>query len=351
MQAAADIYARIMFPGAIKGGDPTLSDLQKQMLDATPDCIKVISVDGKLLMMNRAGCRALGVPEDSSFGMPWLPLLPPDVFADGTDALLKAASGKIARFPGKSISPQGTAHWDNLLTPLIDGSGQVLSILCVSRDVTKTVVLERKLTEAVDREKLLAREMNHRIKNLFSVVMGLVSISKREAAASNAPERAIEVFADKLLSVSRAFDAVFVSEQRGGSDVDHIDASAIVSSVLHPYGDRCTIIGSAAFLRRDALTTFALFLHELATNSFKYGALSTKAGNVTVRWTAADNILDLQWIETGGPEIQSPPVRLGFGTEMIDRIVRSGDGTIDRIWRTDGLVVELRFPCLPAREA
>jgi PAS domain-containing protein len=83
MEGAAGIYTRVIFPDAVSQGDPQLSDLQRAMLDETPDCIKVVSPDGRLLTMNRAGCAALGVPRDSPFGMPWLPLLPQDVHAPG----------------------------------------------------------------------------------------------------------------------------------------------------------------------------------------------------------------------------------------------------------------------------
>jgi PAS domain-containing protein len=107
MERATGIYARVIFPDAFSKTDPHLSDLQKAMLDARPDCIKVLSVDGKLLTMNRAGCLALNVPEESKFGMPWLPLLPEDVRQLGMEALQKAAQGHSARFPGRSESPAG----------------------------------------------------------------------------------------------------------------------------------------------------------------------------------------------------------------------------------------------------
>lgn len=272
--------------------------MQKAMLDATPDCIKVVSVDGKLLMMNRAGCLALNVPEESEFGMPWLPLLPQDVHTAGEEALRKAAAGRTARFLGKSVSPTGTIYWDNLLTPLVDGGGQILSILCVSRDVTEKTLLERQLEEAVDREQLLAREMRHRIKNLFSVVSGLISISTREASSTDSPEAAIEILRDKLGALSRASDAVFAQESGRGGNADPVDLGTVVSSVMQPYGDHCTVSGATVSIRRDAMTTFALFLHELATNSVKYGALGKNDGNVAIRWTAGDYTLDLTWIET-----------------------------------------------------
>lgn len=344
MEAAAGIYTRIMFPDAASKADPHLSEMQMAMLDATPDCIKVVSVDGRLTMMNKAGCLALNVPEDSEFGMLWLPLLPEDVHAAGQEALRKAAAGRAARFPGKSISPQGTIYWDNLLTPLVDGTGKVLSILCVSRDVTEKTLLERQLQEAVDREQLLAREMRHRIKNLFSVVSGLISISMREARAAGSPEAATEILREKLGALSRASDAVFTQGNGGRGDADPVDLGAVVTSVMQPYGNRCTAGGATISIRHDAITTFALLLHELATNSVKYGALGKDDGNVTVRWRASDSSLDLTWIETGGPTISSPPQRRGFGTEMVDRVVRSAGGTIERAWRTEGLVADLHFP-------
>jgi len=344
MEAAAGIYTRIMFPDAASKSDAHLSDMQKAMLDATPDCIKVVSIDGKLLMMNRAGCLALNVPEDSDFGMPWLPLLPSEVHPAGTEALRKAVAGQTARFPGKSISSKGTIYWDNLLTPLVEASGKVISILCVSRDITEKTLLERRLEEAIDREKLLAREMRHRIKNLFSVVSGLISISTREANSTDSSETAIEILRDKLGSLSRASDAVFVQESGGGGDADPVDVRTVVTSVLKPYGIRCTAIGDIASIRRAAITTFALFLHELATNAVKYGALSKDAGNVTVRWKESGNSLTLTWIETGGPAVSSPPKRLRFGTEMVDRVVQSAGGTVNRTWRAEGLVADLHFP-------
>lgn len=79
----------------------------------------------------------------------------------------------------------------------------------------------------------------------------------------------------------------------------------------------------------------------------KYGAFSKDDGNITIRWIASDNSLNLMWIETGGPQIPAPPERRGFGTEMVDRVVRSAGGTINRTWRIEGLVVDLHLPSSP----
>jgi PAS domain-containing protein len=119
--------------------------MQTDMLDISVDCIKLISLEGAIVHMNRAGCRALGVVEGSSFGMPWLPLLPSDVHAAGEQALAMARGGRFARFPGRSQLPGANPqYWDNMLTPVIDEGTGPRAILCVSREVTT----EREAQEA-----------------------------------------------------------------------------------------------------------------------------------------------------------------------------------------------------------
>ncbi|HVY14292.1 MAG TPA: PAS domain S-box protein [Rhodopila sp.] len=123
---------------------------RSDMLGASVDCIKVITPDGVLSHMNRAGCRALGVAEDSAFGMDWLELLPEDVRAPGREALARAKRGSSARFPGCSqlegASPQ---YWDNILTPLRGDADETTAILCVSREVTAQQEVEERLRLAI----------------------------------------------------------------------------------------------------------------------------------------------------------------------------------------------------------
>jgi len=344
MEAAAGLYTRIIFPTALSKTEPHLSAVQKAMLDTTPDCIKVLSVDGTLITMNRAGCIALNVPEDSAFGMPWLPLLPEGVHDLGQDALQKAVAGKNALFPGQSHSPNGTRYWDNLLTPVLDASGKVLSILCVSRDVTAKALLEKELEDAIERERLLSREMQHRIKNLFSVVSALISISEREADKDISSASPTAILREKVGALSRASAAVFSQQQLYGPGTSQMDLGSLTQSVLQPYGDRCRTSGDSISIDRANMTTFALFLHEHATNAVKYGALSVEGGSVSVSWTAADKGVNVTWVETGGPTIAAIPESHGFGTEMVDRIIHSAGGKTNRKWAKEGLIAELYLP-------
>jgi len=331
----------LVFPhGLSTAAGPGLS-FERAMLDASVDCIKVITVDGRLMTMNRAGCIALGVPEDSAFGMPWLPLLPSVVHAAGAQALQEARLGRTARFPGCSENDGETRYWDNLLTPVVDDAGQVHIILCVSRDVTVKRLLERKLEEAVEREQLLAQEIRHRVKNLFSVVFGLISIAEKEASQSADVPR---ILREKLASFARVSDAIFEPASIGNIDDAKTDIGLIVGSVLRPFENKYRAEGPPCMVPRHSLTPLILFLHELATNSIKYGAFSADGGVVHITWTAKDGAIVLKWSEICGAPVPETARDRGFGTDMVERLARSIGGAVKSEWVPNGLVTELRFP-------
>lgn len=326
MEASIHAYDNLIIPQGVANSELQGLSFERAMLDASVDCIKIISVDGNLLTMNKAGCAALGMAEDSAFGMPWLPLLPESVHAAGHVAIAEARQGRNARFPGKSVLGDDTRYWDNLLTPITDANGRVQVILCVSRDVTANTLLERELEGALMREKLLAREMQHRIKNVFAVVSGLISVVEREAAGNGAPETSVRLLREKLASFARVSDVVFEPQDIGDIDQDYVDISLIVRSVMQPYANRYQAEGGPCAVLRQNLTPIVLFLHEFATNSVKYGALGAEAGNIGVSWSADADNLRLVWVERGGPTLSVPPSSRGFGSDMIDRIAQSAGG-------------------------
>ncbi|WP_300681401.1 bifunctional diguanylate cyclase/phosphodiesterase [Nocardioides sp.] len=144
--------------GSVTDGPVDQGALEREMLDASVDCIKVIDLDGCLIHMNRSGCEALGVTAEqveAGFGMKWLPLLPPECRARGRIALRRAFAGESARFNGRSIAADGSSQfWDNLLTPVVDTDGEVTSVLCVSRDITAQRIAEERLRNASETDAL-----------------------------------------------------------------------------------------------------------------------------------------------------------------------------------------------------
>jgi two-component sensor histidine kinase len=108
---------------------------------------------------------------------------------------------------------------------------------------------------------------------------------------------------------------------------------------------RTRINGATVMLRQDVAQAIAVALHELATNAAKYGALSEATGQVRVEWShGADGQLVLHWTELGGPLV-NPPTRKGFGTHMMEAMIRGHEGGDVRLdWHADGLVCEITLP-------
>lgn len=130
--------------------------VQTKMLDASVDCIKMLTPNGHVTHMNRSGCIALGVPVNKKkFGMPWLNLLPEPIQNSGQHALQQASKGKTARFDGMSVlDGQLPQYWDNILTPVLDEAGSTQSILCVSRNISQQKVVEKQLQQVIEQDEL-----------------------------------------------------------------------------------------------------------------------------------------------------------------------------------------------------
>ena len=108
---------------------------------------------------------------------------------------------------------------------------------------------------------------------------------------------------------------------------------------------RLILNGPSVPLGVRAVTTFALILHELATNAAKYGALSVEEGSLRVTWECIDEVLILKWEESGGPALSVPPKSEGFGTVISNHSVREQfGGSLSRKWDLKGLSVELTVP-------
>lgn len=218
----------------------------------------------------------------------------------------------------------GTIRWLEAFgdfVPRPEGSPQKLAGVCM--DVT-----ERKRSE--EREKLLVGELQHRTKNLFSVVRALALRSLR---GNYTLDEAREAFTGRLQALSRADQRVTESPWQGTR------LEEVVRSELEPFAGRFDIHGEEVILNPQAAQNFALTLHELATNASKYGALSNVDGRVEVGWANGGDSLKFRWKELGGPQV-SPPSRSGFGTSLLEAVL--GQARIEYAKR--GLIYEVDVP-------
>lgn len=195
-----------------------------------------------------------------------------------------------------------------------------------------------RLRELSERNELLARELDHRVKNMFSVILALIRMAQRGEPAGGA----VAGLGDRVQALSRAHGLILAAPDGEMTDLDEL-----LSTLLSPYrtvgDDRIAIEGTAVSVARTKVTPLCLIVHELATNSSKYGALSHSDGRLNIAWQAADGVV-LTWSETGRAEVVADETQgSGFGSRMIDGAIRQLGGTIERNWRSDGLDVELRF--------
>ena len=204
-------------------------------------------------------------------------------------------------------------------------------------------VTERKQGE--EAREMLAGEMSHRVKNLFAIASSLTALAAR--SATSAAEMASDL-TQRLTALGRAHDLIRpVPGQDAASPALLGDMLAVL---LAPYadgpamGNRVNVSVPQVRVGETAATTLALVVHELATNSLKYGALSAAGGTVDVSCADHGGDVVMVWTERGGPPVAMPTVRPGFGSKLIARSM-SGQlgGSVAFDWLPEGVVVTLRM--------
>jgi two-component sensor histidine kinase len=190
----------------------------------------------------------------------------------------------------------------------------------------------------------LMREVNHRAKNMLSLVQAIA----RQTAARK-PEDFIERFSERVQALA-ANQNLLVRNEWQGVDVEDL-ARAQLARFADLVGSRMTVYGPTFSLNAAAAQAIGLALHELATNGGKYGALSVDAGHVDVRWRLDGDVFAMSWIECNGPPV-SPPKRHGFGTIVMKAMAeRSVDGAVDLDYAPSGLTWRLTCPAANALES
>jgi two-component sensor histidine kinase len=210
-----------------------------------------------------------------------------------------------------------------------DSDWNIIGAVNCFQDIT-----ERKWAE--EREKTLAREVDHRAKNLLALVQATVQLTHADTVKDF--KAAIE---GRLQALSNAHSLIAQSRWAGA------DLHSLVMEELAPYRaaetSRTHINGPEVVLEPKSAQTIAIVLHELTTNAVKYGALSVPSGRLLIEWSRDDKQLVIRWSETDGPPVK-PPSREGFGTRVIGRVVHDLEGKLQFHWNPDGFACKIIIP-------
>jgi PAS domain S-box-containing protein len=241
----------------------------------------------------------------------------------------KGARSYEAEF--RIIRPDGEIRWCvGTAAATLDKGGRVVRVSGVTVDIT-----ERKRAE--ERQNLLTREVDHRAKNALALAQSIVRLTRGENVKAY-----VQAVEGRISALARVHTILSLSSWQGA------EIGKLVDEELSPYstGDQIAFGGSNIQLQPATAQTLAMALHELVTNSAKYGALSTLSGRLSIKWEIQADVLRMVWEERDGPLVEKPASR-GFGTRSVIASIESQlGGRAEFDWRSEGLICRLTVPLM-----
>ena len=316
-------------------------DRFRTLADTMPQMVWSTLPDGYHDYYNARWYEFTGTPPGSTDGEGWNDVFHPDDQIRAWDVWRHSlTTGAPYQIEYRLRHFDGTYRWVlGRALPIRDAAGHITRWFGTCTDIH-----EQKL--ALHEREVISQELSHRIKNIFSVISGLISF-----AARSRPEFA-PVAADlrqRITALGRAHDFVRPHSPTSRPSAQQDSLQGLLGELFEPYrrSDRqpITVIGDEIAIDDRSATPLALLFHELATNATKYGALSTDEGMVDVRIVRDPDSVTLDWVERFGPPVVEPTGPQGFGSQLIElSAVRQLGGSVHRAWRSDGLRVTVRVP-------
>ena len=311
----------------------TAAQRMVSIVECSDDAILSKDLNGIITSWNRGAEILFGYPAEEIIGKPVTTLIPPDLQNEEPAILERIRRGeRVEHYQTVRVGKHGDRIDVSLtVSPVRNEDGKIVGASKIVRDITEQRRSESQIA-------ILAREAEHRSKNILATVQATVNLT--QADTPEGLKRAIEGRIQALANVN----ALVVQSRWTGAEL-----RTLVTQELAPYIEsetsRVELSGPALLLDPATAQTIAIVLHELATNAAKFGALSVPQGLLKIEWSRpADRLLILRWIENDGPPVNSP-TRYGFGTRVLENMIcRQLKGEICFDWRPEGLACELAIP-------
>jgi PAS domain S-box-containing protein len=301
----------------------------RTLVESASDLITTIDLDGRITSINPVVERILGYSVEEMIGRRIGEFLSAEQMAMQEEVLQRKLDGAPFTQYELEIVPKGAQRpiiLDVRSRLVMGGDGKPTAIHSISRDIT-----ERKEAEA--RQALLVRELQHRTRNMLAVIQ---SIARSTLTRSADLGSALETFIGRLHALAHAQDFV-AAGPRGG-----VPLRQLVDAELAPFATRASVDGEPFVIGGGVAQTFALLIHELATNATKHGALSVPGGRIMIGWsvdrTQQDAELRFTWVERGGPPAR-PPEDTGLGT-----VLMSSFGKSELAFKQEGFEYAMTIP-------
>jgi PAS domain S-box-containing protein len=299
------------------------------VVESSDDAIVSKNLDGIISSWNRGAERLFNYTAEEAIGQPITMIIPQDRRDEEREILTRIRRGeRIDHFETVRQRKHGSLINISLtVSPVKNAEGKIVGASKIARDITE----EKRNREHIS---VLAREAEHRSKNILSNAQAIVNLSQ-----SDTSEGLKRVISGRIQAMSNVH-SLFVETRWIGAEI-----STIAKQELAPYLDeeapRVRMEGAETVLEPSAAQAVAVVLHELATNASKYGALSDTKGEIRLTWSRApDGQLALRWTEWGGPLVKAPE-RQGFGSRLIEGTINQLGGKARFDWHSEGLVCEI----------
>jgi PAS domain S-box-containing protein len=308
------------------------------LTDAMPQMVWSTRPDGFHDYFNARWYEFTGVPAGSTDGEGWNDLFHPDdreqAWSRWRDSL---ATGEPYEIEYRLRHRSGEYRWTlGRALPVRDDDGRIARWIGTCTDIDDA-------RRAADQNELLSRELSHRIKNIFAVISGLINLTGRKSAEL---KPAMTELLERIAALGRAHEFARPHSSASAPPRSSDTLTGLIAEILKPYEQagtsRVAIEGDDVPIDDRGATPVSLSVHELATNSAKYGALSSPKGRVAVSVGRAGDEVTISWTEVGGPALHGAPTSKGFGSELAQLSVeRQLGGKIDYDWRPEGLRVQI----------
>jgi PAS domain S-box-containing protein len=313
------------------------------IVESSADAILSKDLNGVIMSWNRGAELLFGYTAEEAVGGPVTILIPTDRHDEEPSILDRVRRGESVEHYETIRRRKDGSLVDISLTvsPIRDEKGQVVAASKIARDITET-------KRAQTRQELLLREMDHRIKNLFALAISVLSLSARTASSVS---QLVDSARSRLSALARAHALTVPHRSSDQSRATRgTTLHSLIEAITEPHRDdsdtrRFSVIGCDIEIARTVISSLALLLNEFATNSVKYGALSSTSGQIEIHCADRAGNVVITWSERGGPPVIAPSGDKGFGDVLVrGTVVAQLGGEISRDWKPEGVVIRLSVP-------